>query len=84
MHFQIYGGGGVGSWPLIFTVISCFIIFFLSLRIGNKDITGLDIACLFLSIIALFLWIVVKQPVWSVILATSAEIVGFIPTVRKS
>ncbi len=81
---QVFGGAGVGSWGLLMAVIACFIIFLLSLGVGNKDITRLDFIFLFLSLFALFLWIVVKQPIWSAILATSVEILGFAPTIRKS
>ncbi len=81
---QVFGGAGVGAWSLLIAVIICFIIFLLSLRIGIKDITLSDTLFLILSLVALYLWLVVKQPVWSAILATSVEILGFIPTIRKS
>ncbi|MBC7981883.1 hypothetical protein H7X65_02290 [Candidatus Parcubacteria bacterium] len=81
---QVYGGAGVGSWPLLTAVIICFVIFLLSLRIGKKDITISDIIFLLLSLLALFMWLVVKQPIWSAILATLVEILGFAPTIRKS
>ncbi len=81
---QVFGGAGVGSWGLLSAVIACFIIFFFSLKIGDKDITYSDFIFLFLSLLSLFLWIVVKQPVWSAILATAVEVLGFAPTVRKT
>ena len=81
---QVFGGAGIGSWPLLSAVILCFVIFILSLRIGDKDITKSDVVFLVLSIVALFLWLGVHQPVWSVILATSVEVLGFAPTIRKS
>ncbi len=81
---QVVGGAGVGSWALLAACIVCFLIFILSLRIGNKDITLSDFIFLILSLVSLVLWLVAKQPVWSVILATFVEILGFAPTVRKS
>ena len=81
---QVVGGAGVGSWALLTASVVCLAIFILSLRIGKKDITRSDLFFLILALVALFLWLVVKQPVWSVVLATVVEILGFAPTVRKS
>lgn len=81
---QILGGAGVGSWALFTASTACLLIFILSLRIGDKDITRSDILFLILSLVALFLWLVVKQPVWSAILINLVEVIGFIPTIRKS
>ena len=81
---QVTGGGGVGTWALLMASICCFAVFLLSLRVGKKDITTLDIAFLILALVALFLWVVVKQPVASVILITIVDLLGFAPTIRKS
>ena len=81
---QVFGGAGVGSWALLVACCVCFFIFILSLRIGDKDITLSDIIFFLLALVSLFLWLVVKQPVWSAILAVTVEILGFIPTIRKS
>ncbi len=81
---QVVGGAGVGSWALLAACIVCFVIFILSLRIGSKDITFSDAIFFILALISLFLWLVIKQPVWSVILATAVELLGFVPTIRKS
>jgi hypothetical protein len=81
---QVVGGAGVGSWALLGAVIICFVIFILSLRVGNKDITISDIFFLILALVSLYLWLVVDEPRLAVIFATSAEILGIVPTIRKS
>ncbi len=81
---QVYGGAGVGSWALFFATSLCFFIFLLSLKYGEKNITKGDVLFLVLALVALFLWLVIKQPVWSVILAAGVELLGFVPTIRKS
>jgi len=81
---QILGGAGVGSWALLAAVIACLIIFILSLRIGDKDITRSDIVLLVLALISLYLWLGVDKPIWSVFFVTAAEILAIIPTVRKT
>ncbi len=81
---QISAGAGVGSWVTFAVVIACFFVFILGLRNGKKDITKLDTAFFLLSFIALFLWLIAKQPVLSVILVSIIDMLGFIPTIRKS
>lgn len=81
---QVSGGAGVGSWVTLAVVIISVIIFILGLRNGKKDITKLDTIFLILSFVSLFLWLVAKQPILSVILISSVDILGFVPTIRKS
>ena len=81
---QVYGGAGVGSWVTLAVSLICIFIFFLCLKYGEKHVTILDVIFLLLSLFGLFLWIVVKQPVWSIILLVSSDVIGFAPTVRKS
>jgi len=81
---QVIGGAGVGSWSLLAAVIACFVIFILSLRIGEKDITTTDIIFLILALISLFLWLGINKPIWSIFFATAAEILAIVPTVRKT
>jgi hypothetical protein len=81
---QISAGAGVGSWVTLTVAIVAFIIFFLGMRSGIKDITFFDTIFFILALVAIYLWLVVKQPVESVILVSSIDMLGFIPTVRKS
>ncbi len=81
---QVSAGAGVGSWVTLAVVIACFLVFLLGLRNGKKDITKLDTLFLVLSLIALFLWLIAKQPILSVILVSFTDMLGFIPTIRKS
>lgn len=81
---QVHGGAGVGAWITFFVTIVCIFIFFLSLKYGEKTITKLDIIFLILAFTSLFLWLVIDQPVWSVILVVLTDVLGFGPTLRKS
>lgn len=81
---QVSAGAGVGSWVTLAVAVIAYIIFILGLRNGKKDITRSDTVFFVLAIVAIFLWLVVKQPVLSVILVSAIDILGFIPTVRKS
>lgn len=81
---QVGGGAGVGSWVTLVVAVFCFLIFAIGLRHGKKDITKSDTVFLILSFVALFLWLIAKQPVLSVILTSSIDMLGFAPTIRKS
>jgi hypothetical protein len=81
---QLEGGAGIGAWPMFVMVFICFAVFLLSLWRGTRDITISDGIMLVISLLALYLWLVVKQPLLSLFLITFSEIMSFGPTIRKS
>lgn len=81
---QIKGGAGAGAWATGVSLILCVVILALSVKYGTNDITNLDRLCLFLAILSIIPWVLTQNAVLSVILATIADIVGFIPTMRKT
>lgn len=81
---QFVSGGGAGSWTTAMTAILCTVIFILSLFYGEKNVTALDMLSLFTALFAIFLWVLVKNPLGSVVLITIVDVVGFVPTIRKS
>ena len=81
---QVSGGAGVGSWVTLTVAIIAFAIFALGMRNGEKNITKIDTIFFIFSLVALFLWLIAKQPVLSVILVSLVDMLGFVPTVRKS
>ncbi len=81
---QLSEGAAAGAWATGVTTILCSVIFILSLYRGERSITRLDYICFLLALIALALWLITKDPLWSVILITAADVLGFIPTYIKS
>jgi hypothetical protein len=81
---QVYGGAGAGAWITFVVTAVCIFIFLLCLKYGEKSITFWDVAFLLLAIFSLFLWLVVKQPVLSMIFLVLTDVLGFGPTVRKT
>lgn len=81
---QVSAGAGVGSWMTLAVVIMMFSIFALGMFNGKKDITRIDTLFFVLSFMALFLWLVAKQPILSIIFVSMTDMLGFIPTIRKS
>lgn len=81
---QIKGGGGPGAWVTLSAGVCSFIVFFLGLRNGDKDITKSDTVFFIAALISTGLWVFAKQPTLSVILLVVIDMLGFIPTIRKS
>ncbi|MBP6925756.1 MAG: endonuclease/exonuclease/phosphatase family protein [Candidatus Pacebacteria bacterium] len=81
---QINSGGGFGAWVTFFTAFVVFIVFVLSFKNGKKDIRKVDFIFLALALMTIPLWLIAKQPILSVILLSTIDMFGFIPTIRKS
>jgi uncharacterized protein with PQ loop repeat len=81
---QVSAGAGVGSWVTLAVVIISAIIFLSGLKNGKKDIKTINTVFLILSFVALILWLIAKQPIMSVILVSTIDLLGFVPTIRKS
>ncbi|HEY4521904.1 MAG TPA: hypothetical protein VJH05_02070 [Candidatus Paceibacterota bacterium] len=81
---QVYGGAGVGAWITFAVSAVCIFILFLCFKYGERSITKLDVVFLVMALFSLFLWLVVKQPLLSVILIVLTDVLGFGPILRKS
>jgi hypothetical protein len=81
---QLSDKAGAGAYVTLAAAMVCFAIFIIGTRQGDKDITKLDTLFLIFSFIALGLWLFADQPVLSIVLLSSIDMLGFIPTIRKS
>lgn len=81
---QIKGGGGAATYVTAAAGLLCIGVVVLSLKHGKKDITLSDTIVAILGLIAIAFWLIVDQPVISIILVVVADILAFIPTIRKS
>lgn len=81
---QVSAGAGPGAWTTLALTLILIFVFLLSLRYGHKDIRKIDIVFLLLALLAVPLWLVVEQPVLSIVLLVTIDMLGFAPTVRKS
>lgn len=81
---QVAKGAGVGAIPTAAAEIFTVIIFLFSLKYGFKNISKTDTAFLIIALLGLIPWILTKDPTLSVIIAVSIDVVGFIPTLRKT
>lgn len=81
---QLSKGGSSGSYINLFMGLICTVNFINGLRYGIKNIKLVDIIAFILAIIAVVLWLIVSQPLLSIILIVFIDSMSFIPTFRKS
>lgn len=77
-------GAGAGSYANFAMGIICLVLFIFSFRNGTKEIKIVDIVSFVMAILAIILWLVVNQPVWSIILVVLIDALSFTPTFIKS
>ena len=78
------GGAGIAIASSVIGAVFCAAIFFLSLRYGAQHITRFDAACLAGALAALTAYLLLHDPLLSVIFATLTDALGTLPTLRKS
>lgn len=81
---QVTEGAGAGAWARGLSTLFSYVFIFLALTRGEKNITRGDRITLAFALCAIPLWYFTKTPVWSVILVTTIDVVGYYPTIRKS
>jgi hypothetical protein len=81
---QIKGGAGSATWITAAAGLLSIGVVFLSVKNGKKNITTSDKIVAVLSLLAIIFWLIINQPIISIILVIIADILAFAPTVRKS
>jgi len=81
---QLLGKAGSATWVTAAAGLMSLGVVFFSLKSGKKYITTSDTVVTVLSLIAIAFWVLAKQPIVSIVLVVIADMLAFIPTVRKS
>lgn len=81
---QLQGGAGTAAWVTVVVGILCVGVVGLSLRKGKRDITTTDSVVAGLALVAIVFWLLADKPLVSTVLAITADMLAFIPTVRKT
>lgn len=81
---QLQGGAGTAAWVTVVVGILCVGVVGLSLRKGKRDITTTDSIVAGLALVAIVFWLLADKPLVSTVLAITADMLAFIPTVRKT
>ncbi|MBT4120226.1 MAG: hypothetical protein HOG89_01775 [Candidatus Peribacter sp.] len=77
-------GGGKGAIYLTIGTVIVFAIFILLLFRGSRNITNSDVLVLALALLGFGIWWFLENPLLAVILMSSIDVSGYIPTFRKS
>ena len=81
---QLAAHGGAGAFVTLGAGSTSFIVFGLALRQGKQDITLSDTFFFIAALIATAIWILAKAPLLSVSFLVLIDMLGFVPTIRKS
>ena len=85
---QWVDGAGPGAWVTGVTALTCFIIVIVALFTGRKQTKGhyhkSDVLSFIAALAAIPLWYLTNSPLWSMILVTIIDALGFYTTFRKS
>jgi len=81
---QLAAGAGWGTIHNLVTGFIGLVIIFYALKNKDKDITRTDAALFAMALLSIPLWVLTKDPVYSIILITFIDILAFAPTVRKT
>lgn len=76
--------GGFSVWVLIFIAAMCFFISFISLFVGEKNITKGDKITFIAALLTIPVWQITNSPFTAIILLIMIDSFSFYPTFRKS
>lgn len=79
-----YGGGGWGALNLTVGTLFVIAVFLFSLKFGAKNITKSDTAILIAALLAIIVWWQLKQPLISILMVSTIDVIGYVPSFRKS
>lgn len=81
---QIAGKGGVGAWSTGVSALITFYVAYLALiRRADARIAKVDWVYFLVALIAIPIWYLTSNPLWAVIILTSIDVLGSLPTLRK-
>ncbi|MBI3419761.1 MAG: hypothetical protein HY053_06485, partial [Proteobacteria bacterium] len=81
---QFTQGAGPGAWHMGITALTSIAIMGLSFFYGEKKGSKLDWAAFLLSLAAIPLWLVAKDPASAAVLLTLIDVMAFWPTISKT
>ena len=80
----MYGQGGYPAITSAIGTVFCIFVFLISFKFGTKDITLSDTVALVTAGVAVFMWLVLDNPLASALLGVSIDLIGYWPTFRKT
>lgn len=81
---QITEDGGAGAWAIGVCAGVNLLLGLYALKYGEKNMTRGDWIIFIVSLASIPLWMMTKDPLYSVLLVSAINMAGFVPTIRKS
>jgi hypothetical protein len=82
---QLEGKAGIGAWPIGLSGLLTLAVAILAYALhSDRSITRIDWIFFLTALLTLPLWFITSDPVWSVIILTLIDLLGFGPTFRKA
>jgi len=81
---QVYGHAGPGAWATGLSGLFCLIIAVVAFKKGEIKFVTFDWVALVGAFLAIILWLLTKNPFYSVLLISVCDFIGFLPTYRKA
>jgi len=82
---QLADKGGTGAWPIgVSGIISIYVAVLAYKNKSDSSVTRVDWLFLITAIASLPIWYLTSDPMWSVVILTTIDVMGFGPTFRKA
>lgn len=82
---QLADRGGAGAWPIgVSGIITIYVAVLAYMKKSDITITRADWLFFITAMTSLPLWYLTSDPLWAVIILTTVDLFGFIPTFRKA
>lgn len=82
---QLGADGGTGAWPIgVSGAVTIFIAILAFIYRSDHSITRIDWLFFIAALSSLPFWYFTANPLWSVIILTTVDLLGFGPTLRKA
>lgn len=82
---QLAAEGGAGAWPTAMSALTTLYVAWLALVLRSDfSNTTTDWCFLLAALLSLPVWFVTDDPLWSVVILTVVDALGFGPTLRKA
>jgi hypothetical protein len=81
---QVVSGAGPGAWIIGVAATLSLAVFVIAIFKGEREITRVDKTSLAFAALGIVLWIATTNPLWSVVIVSIVDAVGYIPTFRKT
>jgi len=77
--------GGAGAWPIgVSGLITLYVAFLAYSKKSDRQISNIDWLFFIVAMSSIPLWYFTSSPLWSVVILTTIDLLGFVPTFRKA